>query len=353
MPDGTPIDVDEVCAWYDISEDGNFDEPTHGIPGDGTRRSIPNRRLHRGELARPALIEAARRRLFDVRAQRPRPGLDDKILTEWNALFLHSLADAAAVFQNDAWTQAAVRNGEFLLSELRGPDGRWFRSWHADGEPPARHAALAADHAALVLAFLRLAELTGQARWVTAATDTAETMLDWFWDPHEGGLYTTAEDAEALVVRQKDLHDNATPSANSNAARGLLRLSAVTGELRYRNHADRILALLGTVAGQSPGAVSNAMLAVEARHRGAAEIVITGHRPDLVRVAQMLWRPDALVVWGERFDSPLWEGRNEAGSAGRAYVCRDNVCEAPVDTPAALYEKLTGRPVPEGAQLEA
>jgi uncharacterized protein YyaL (SSP411 family) len=352
MPDGTPIDIDEVCAWYDITEAGNFDEPAHGTPGAADestrRRSIPNRRMHRGELARPALIAAARRRLFDVRSERPRPGLDDKVLTEWNALFLHALADAAAVFQNDDWTRAAVRNGEFLLAELRGPDGRWFRSWHADGEPRARHAALAADHAALVLAFLRLAELTGQARWVTAATDTADTMLDWFWDPHDGGLYTTAEDAEELVVRQKDVHDNATPSANSHAARALLRLSALTGEPRYRNHADRILALLGTVADQSPGAVSNAMLALEARHRGVTEIVITGHRPDLVRVAQVLWRPDTLLVWGERFDSPLWEGRNEEGPAGRAYVCRDNVCEAPVDTPEALHEKLTGRPFTSG-----
>ena len=351
MPDGSPIDVDTILDWYDITDDGNFDEPAHGVPGAGGRRSVPNRRHHRGEIVRPAVIEAARRRLFDVRAQRPRPSLDDKVLTEWNALFLHSLADAAATFQRADWKQAAVRNGEFLLAELRGADGRWFRAWHADGEPRARHAALAADHAALVLAFIRLAELTGEARWVTAAADTADTMLDWYFDPVDGGLYTTAEDAEALVVRQKDVLDNATPSANSNAARALLRLAAITGELRYRNQADRILALLAGVVAKTPTAVSNAMLALEARHRGVTEIVITGDRPDLVRVAQVLWRPDTLVVWGERFASPLWEGRDEQGAAGRAYVCRDNVCDAPLDTPEALYEKLTGRRPPEGTQF--
>jgi uncharacterized protein len=78
-------------------------------------------------------------------------------MTEWNALFLSALAEAAAVFQRRDWLDAAVANGEFLLRELRGPDGRWFRSWQADGEPRARHAALAADHAALVDAFIRLA----------------------------------------------------------------------------------------------------------------------------------------------------------------------------------------------------
>ncbi len=225
------------------------------------------------------MIEAARQRMREVRDTRRRPGRDDKVLTEWNALFLWALADAAAAFQRDDWKAAAVANGEFLLRELRQPNGRWNRSWHADGEPQARHHALAADHAALVMAFLRLGELTGEARWVNAAAQTADTMLDWFWDPHQGGLYTTADDAPALVVRQKDLHDNATPSANSVAAHGLLRLAALLGEPRFNNHADRILQLLASVAKKSPAAVSNAMLAIELRQRGMIELVIVGDEP--------------------------------------------------------------------------
>ena len=328
--------IDLVLDWYDITDDGNFEG-----------RSIPNRVAHRGQLRRPPLVEAARQRLLAARSRRRRPGLDDKVLTEWNALFLLAIADAAATFQRDDWKAAAVANGEFLLRELRDDRGRWWRSWQAEGRPQARHAALAGDHAALVDAFIRLAELTGEARWVDAARETADTMLDWFWDPEQGGLYTTAEDADALVVRQKDLHDNATPSANSSAANGLQRLSALTGEPRYANHADRILQLLGTVIDRSPGAVSNALLAIELRHRGLVELAIVGDRPDLVRVAQLLWRPDLVLTWGEPFDSPLWEDRVD----GHAYLCRDHVCEAPVTSPEALYEQITGRPVPEGASL--
>jgi uncharacterized protein YyaL (SSP411 family) len=163
-----------------------------------------------------------------------------------------------------------------------------------------------------------------------------------------GGLYTTAEDAEMLVVRQKDLHDGATPSANSTAAHGLMRLAALTGERRYLHHADRILQLLGRVAEDAPGGVSNAMLAVELRHRGIIEVAIVGDRPDLVKVAHLLWRPDLVLAWGEPYDSPLWEDR----TPGYAYVCRDSVCEAPVDTPEALFEKITGRPVPDGRTLQ-
>jgi len=343
--DRTNVDTDAVLDWFDITEVGNFADP-HA--GEGAAlRSIPNRRAHRGELPRPPMIEAARQRMMQVRSSRRRPGRDDKVITEWNALFLYALADAAAAFQRDDWKAAAVANGEFLLRELRQPNGRWHRSWHADGDPRARHHALAADHAALVVAFLRLGELTGEARWVEAAAQTADTMLDWFWDTSQGGLYTTADDAPALVVRQKDQHDNATPSANSVAAHGLLRLAALLGEPRFRNHADRILQLLASVAKKSPAAVSNAMLAIELRQRGLIELAIVGDQPGLVKVAQVLWRPDLVLAWGEPFDSPLWEHRAD----GFAYFCRDYVCEQPVNTPEALYEKITGRPVPEGTQL--
>ncbi|MCB0969533.1 MAG: thioredoxin domain-containing protein, partial [Ilumatobacter sp.] len=193
-------------------------------------------------------------------------------------------------------------------------------------------------------------EATGEARWIAAARETADTMLDWFWDPVEGGLYTTAEDAEQLVVRQKDMYDNATPSANSVAANGLMRLAALTGDLRYANFADRILQLLAPIVGQAPGGTSNALLAMFLRQRGLLELVIVGDEVDeLVRVAQVLWRPDLVMAWGEPYDSPLWEGRNP----GHAYLCRDHVCERPVTEPEELYELLAGRPVPEGMNIRS
>jgi hypothetical protein len=327
-------DVERVLEWWNITDDGNFEG-----------RSIPNRMHARGELRRPAAIDDARRRLLEARSRRRRPGLDNKVITEWNAWFLTALADAAAALQRPDWAAAAVANGEFLLAELRDDAGRWSRTWHADGG--VRHRALAADHAALVEAFICLSELTGEARWLEAARETADTMLDWFWDPVDGGLFTTPEDGEELVVRQKDLHDNATPSANSSAANGLLRLAALTGDLRYRHHADRILQLLAAVIDGAPGAVSNALLALELRHRGLVEIVIVGDEPTLVRVAQIVWRPDVVLAWGEPYDSPLWDDR----TAGHAYVCRNAVCDLPVTKPEELYERITGRPLPEGATI--
>ncbi len=333
LHDVQPAIVDATLEWYGITEEGNW--------GESGGRSIPNRMHARGALRRTRELDFATFRLAQARRQRPRPALDDKVITEWNALFLATLAEAAAVFDNAEWKAAAIRNGEFLLRELRRPDGRWHRSWHADGQPQARHDALAGDHAALVDAFTRLAECTGEARWITAAIDTADTMLDFFWDPVQGGLYTTADDAEALLVRQKDLKDSAMPSANSTAAQALYRLAALTGEQRYANHADRILHLLNTQVDQGIGMYSNALIAADLRRRGTTEVVIVGDRPDLVRMAQSIWRPDTVLAWGEPYDSPLWEGRD----AGKVYVCREHTCQAPQDTVEGFAEILTGRPL--------
>jgi uncharacterized protein len=320
--------VETLIDWYGITDAGNFEG-----------RSIPNRLSARGHLVRSAELDEARRRLLAARSTRPHPGLDDKVLTEWNALFLAALAQAAAVFGRQDWLDAAVANGEFLLRELRDDRGRWMRSWQADGTPRARHTALAGDHAALVDAFTRLAEATGEARWIDAAIVTADTMLDWFWDPDQGGLHTTAEDAEALVVRRKELADGATPSANSSAAIALFRLAALTGEQRYTHHGDRILELIGAVVAAAPAQYCNALAATELRLRGLTEVVVVGERPDLVRVAQSIWRPDIVLAWGEPYDSPLWHERSE----GFGYVCTDYSCQAPQDTVAGFAAVLTGR----------
>ncbi len=318
-------DADAALDWYEFTDGGNFEG-----------RTIPARLLHRGHLARPAHVDAARQRLFDARTQRLQPGLDDKVLAEWNGLMLAALCEAAAAFDRADWTAAATANGEFLLRELRRPDGRWYRSWHADGHPQARHSALAADHATLIDGFTRLAELTGQARWIESAREIVDVLLDHFWDVDRGGLFTTPDDGEQLVARQKELLDNATPSANSTAAVALARLGALTGEARYTNHADQIIRLLARAIPQSPSAFSQALTAIASRLAGITEIVITGDRPDLLAEVRRHWLPDAVVAWGEPYDSPLWHQRRD----GAAFVCRDHVCQLPADKVTDLAAQL-------------
>ncbi len=317
--------TDEALDWWDITDVGNFEG-----------RSIPNRVAARDTVVRPPTVETARRTLKSVRERRPRPGLDDKILTEWNAMFLSSLCEAAAATGRTDWVDAAVRNGEFLLDNLRRPDGRWMRSWMAHPEPTASHTAVAHDLAHVTDAMTRLYELTSGHRWLDAAVDAAEQLLAHHWDEVNDGLFTVADDAEQLLARQKDLMDNATPSANSTAAAALWRLSTLAGRDDFADAAARILRLLAAVVPSAPTAFCNALGAIHMVAEGLTEIVIPGDRIDLVEVCTEKWRPNTVVAWGAPRPGPLWEGRME----GTAYVCRDGACRLPVVDAEALRREL-------------
>ena len=319
--------ADAAVEWYGATTEGNFEGA-----------NILWRPV-RGDLLRPAEIQAARRSLFEVRSERVRPGLDDKVLTEWNGLLITALAVAATATGNSAWLTAAGECGEFLIGNLRRADGRWLRSWQAgDDERPAgaRHLACAADYAALVEAFCRLGEATGRACWINEARRTADDLLDLFSDPAGGGLLTCGRDAEPLVATPRDLFDNATPSASSAAALGLLRLGALVGENQYRDRAAEILAQLGPLAGEHPSAFGNLLCALDLYAAGTTEIVVTGDRRDLTDVVHQAWLPNAVLAWGEPYDSPLWTQRPD----GAAYVCRNYTCSAPATDPATLRRQL-------------
>ena len=316
----------DAVEWYGLTKGGNFEGA-----------NILHRPV-RGDLLRPPPVEAARARLLAARGARVRPGLDDKVLTEWNAMFVSSLAEAAAVLGRVDWLAAAVGTAELLVAELCRPDGRWLRSWQrpADGRPGgARHLAYAVDHAWLVDAFTRLAEATGQARWIGEARRAADALVALFADDG-GGFYTTGHDAERLLVRQKDLFDGATPSANSVAAQALLRLAALTGDRGYAERAEGVIRLVAPTAVRHPGAFVHLLAATDMALTGLTEIVVVGERPDLVAPLWSAYRPNTVVAWGERYDSTLWEGRRD----GLAYVCRDHACRAPVSSPEELLAQL-------------
>jgi uncharacterized protein len=264
------------------------------------------------------------------------------VLTEWNAMAIAALAEAGAVLGEPAWVDTAAEVAEFLLGNLRRPDGRWLRSWQHDPTTPgagrAQHLAYASDHAWLIEAFTRLAEATGQARWIAAATGTADELIRLFWDQEGSGFHTAGADAEVLIARPKDTYDGAIPSANSVAAVALLRLAALTGDLAYRDHAERLIQTMGPALDQAPSAFSTMVAAADLSVAGITEVAVTGDRPDLVAAVRAAYHPEVVLAWGERYDSPLWEGRSE--TEGLAYVCREWACQAPVSEPAALTAAL-------------
>ncbi|HLI52704.1 MAG TPA: thioredoxin domain-containing protein [Acidimicrobiales bacterium] len=313
----------ETAEWYGVTGSGNWEG-----------RNILFRPV-RGELIRPPEVEEGRAALFARRESRVRPGLDDKVLTEWNAMAVAALAEAGAAMGIPTWVSAAEETASFLLSSLRRPDGRWLRSWQSGS---ARHLAYGADHAWLVEAFTRLYEATGRRRWLDEALDAAEALIGSFWTGE--AFNTTAGDAEALIASPVDTQDGALPSTNSVAAAALLRLGALTGDTGYTERATRVVESLTPAMTAAPLAFTGLVAAAHLAATGLAEVVVAGDRPDLVAVAARHYLPRAVLAWGEPFPSPLWEGRGEAPPGGVAHVCENYACRSPVSDASGLAAQL-------------
>jgi len=316
-------DAEAVIGWYGVTEQGNW-EHTNILE-----------RVVRGDLKRPDAVERGRVALFEARSKRIRPGLDDKVLTEWNALMLSTIAEAAAATGSTEWLEAAVTNANFLCDNLR-VNGRWMRSWQGE----ARVLAFSADYGALVDAFVRVHEATGDPRWLDEAATTADALIELFSDTSDIGVFTNGHDGDQLVARPKELMDNATACANSLAAVGLLRLAALTGNETHRNFATAIIDRIAESAARVPLGFGHLLLGAELSVLGIDEILISGDRPELVAEVHSQWRPRSVLTWGTPGTSPLWEGREETGADGRAYVCRQMACAAPASSVEELRERI-------------
>jgi uncharacterized protein YyaL (SSP411 family) len=339
-------DAAEVVRYFGVTERGNFVDPHTDYRGNILH--VVNRTEER-----PEAVQRARTALFERRATRVRPGLDDKVLLGWNALFLAALAEAAAALDRGDWLDAARTNARFLLAELRRDDGRLMRSWQADADVDphtgrARHLAYAEDHAALADALVTMAEVD-DVSWLADARAVADALLEHFADPDNGGFFTVGDDAEQLIVRQKDLFDDATPSANSLAANALLRLAALTGDARYDAAARAALRAVGPVMAAHPTAFAYLLTALERHLSAPIEIAIVGEPgADSTRAMQrevfgrLVPASVTLTATAARGAdaSPLFEGRDATDGVATAYVCERFACRRPVTDPEALRAEI-------------
>jgi uncharacterized protein YyaL (SSP411 family) len=286
----------------------------------------------------PEGFENLRKRLYEARAERVWPGLDDKRLTSWNALMISALADAGAVLEREDYLEAARRCASFLLDDLVD-DGRLLRTWK-DGQ--GRLNAYLEDHAYLVEALLTLYEATFEPRWFIAARSLADTMIERFGDPEKGGFFETSADHEQLVTRRKDPEDHPIPSGNSSAAYGLLRLAALTGEHEYERQAVGVLRLFAEMAPRHPNAFAHLLQALDFHLATVREVALVGSDVGpLERVVRGEFRPHVVLAGGEPDGVPLLEGRETVDGRATAYVCERFACKAPVTEPGEL-EALLG-----------
>ncbi|MGB7684613.1 MAG: thioredoxin domain-containing protein, partial [Solirubrobacterales bacterium] len=281
-----------------------------------------------------------RRALFEARAERIRPGLDDKRLTSWNALAITALAEVGAVLGREDYLSAARGCAEFLLTSVRDQNGHLLRTFK-DGE--ARLNAYLEDHAFLVEALLTLYESSFEQRWFVGAQALAETTIERFGDPERGGFYSTSTDHEELIARRKEVGDHPIPSGNSSAALGLLRLAAVTGESGYEEQARGVLRLFSKPAIQHPEAFAHLLRALDFLVSPTREVALVGDNVgELAAVVRSTLRPHLVLAAGPEGNDvpPLLEGRTTVEGRPAAYVCESFTCRLPVTDPAELEREL-------------
>ena len=348
----TPVEIDEVLgpdlgritrAYYAVTDAGNFEGKSILWRPRSDEEVAQELACSVEELRRA--IDDARPKLLAARADRPRPGLDDKVLTSWNALMLKAFAEAGAALDVPHYVDVARRTAGFLLSALVR-DGRLLRTWK-DGR--AKLNGYLEDYAYLIDALLSLYEATFEERWLTEATSLAGRMVDLFWDEDHGVFYDTGRDHEQLLVRPRDVFDNATPSGGSAAALALLRLAVFTGDQAYEQHAVASMRSVRELMARAPSGFAHWLCALDFYLSTPKEVVIIGLRTDpatlaLLRTAYGRYLPNRAIAGAEALPSeppsPLLEGREAIDGRPTAYVCEHYTCRLPVTEPDALAAQL-------------
>ena len=280
-----------------------------------------------------ASVNRARSKLLAVRANRVRPGLDNKVVTAWNGLMVRALAEAGAVLSNDRYLEAARANARFVLENVRTPSGALARSW-ARGQ--ATTTAFLEDYAGYAMGLFRLYQATGEYEWYQSAEELTRAIPRRFL--LEGRYYSN--DHDELIVRPQDQMDNPQPSGSSLAAEALLTLALYTGESEFFDHADTAIRGTAELIERAPSAVGH-MLTVCASLIDAKEVAIVG--PEANTLAQAVWesfRPGIVLAVSEDASEPIPLLRGRQGAGTLAYVCENFICERPVSTKPDLVALL-------------
>jgi uncharacterized protein YyaL (SSP411 family) len=329
-------DAELFKRFYDVDAVGNWEGKT-----------ILNRLAHHdlADAETEATLARCRELLVAARAPRVRPGLDDKILADWNGLMIAALAAAGVSFARPEWVQLAARAFAFIETQMTASDGRLRHSWRAGD---ARHPASVDDYANLCRAALALHEATTDSAYLARARAWVAVLDRHHWDDVAGGYFFAADDTGDLIARVKTANDAAVPAGNGTMVGVLTRLALLTGEETYRRRAEGILAVFAGELGRNffPLAtlISNAELAMK-----PVQIVLVGKPDDtafteLKRAVYRVSLPNRVVLSvtpGDALpeDHPAF-GKGLVQGRPAAYVCDGPVCSLPLTEPQALVDTL-------------
>jgi len=295
----------------------------------------------RGDWEERSLLLPMKEALFKKRQERVCPLKDEKVLVSWNGLMLATIAEAGRILENAYYKEKAKENAEFLLKHLRKPNGRLWHFWYG-GYPKGE--GLLDDYTNLIDGLLELYFATFEPQWFEAAKGLLQEVLKHF--SAKVGFYDTPEDYEALVIRPRNLYDNAVPSGNSTATLLLIKFSCLLNQPSLRDIARESLKEIQDLLQQYPMAFGQWLSAMDLELESPWEIAVVGdpHSPktkELLQTLPLYW-PYLIVAVGMPDNPlPMLKDRPFEGDTPTAYVCKGSVCQAPVNTALELKKLLS------------
>lgn len=346
--------------FYGVEEDGNSpagSDPHGELKGKNTliqRMTIAEagKLLQRSEEDVAAVLERSRRKLFDERGRRPRPHLDDKIITSWNGLMISAFARGAQVLGQKEYLTAAQRAAEFVTSKLMQADGTLLRSYRGGASDIK---GFADDYATLIQGLLDLYEADFNVKWLELALKLQGRMDALFYDAEHGGYFSAGEGDPNILLRLKEDYDGAEPSPSSTAALNLQRLSQITNDENLQKRATATLGAFGEQLSRAPTAMPQMLCAVDAAQAKPRQVVIAGPVESeatraLLQEVHAVYMPNRILLLADNGAGQAWLGQRLAfirdlaplENKPTAFVCEDFVCKLPVTTPEELRKLLRG-----------
>jgi uncharacterized protein YyaL (SSP411 family) len=357
-------DADLTARAFGCTAYGNYeDEATRSRTG----RNILHLPRSPRELARDLglppreveeRLEAARAALFDLRARRPRPHLDDKVLADWNGLAIAAMSRCAQAFDAPHLAEAAAAAADFVLARMATPEGRLLHRWR-DGE--AAVPGLLDDYAFMIWGLIELYGATGEVRWLRRALRLQEVQDTFFHDAEGGGYWMTPADGDALLVRRKEGHDGALPSGNAAALFNLLRLALLLGRPEYGERARGVLRAFATQVRHHPIGSTMFLCGVDFALSGGRSVIVAGEpdQPDteaMLAAVRGTYAPTTVLHLRTTDNArdlaalvPFTAHLAPLEDRATAWLCENYACSPPITDPVELKDRLlTVRPLAQG-----
>lgn len=332
-------DFDFIVEHFSINDEGNFED-------EATRQKTGQNILHLSEVLNEDVVkwDNIRLKLYDARANRIRPLLDDKILTDWNALMIAAFAKSGAVFQHQEFINIAQKAYSFIKEHLTTKTELFHRFKDEEAAIPA----FSDDYLNLAWAGLELYQATFNEQYLVDTKDFLDNAINKFWDLENGGFYLTNDHSDQPLGLQKLIYDGAIPSSNSVGLMCLVKISRITGDQSYEEKAHLLGEFFSSDLIRSGSSITMSMMALQFLNQNSGEIVVATGNNDKSELKEFLlaeFIPNKIILWKNSPDelieiAKFTAQQNQKNGATQIYVCENYACDQPVSNLEELRAKL-------------